>query len=203
MFFGNFSEILKLFTWWRCLKIVRTLAFYFILFILFAVFVRPRWHYTGWCIAHLARWINNSSAKAISVLLRSRKIPWPLRSWVNKYFVAPLKYLTFWIAGAHSEVGDGSGTVRGAFSYIDPRNQVRTVEYTADENGFHPQLSHENIPVQNTKAVDLATQRHLELYNKIAERNTNPNYVQSGAVPKDSAAVGELSRRFNFEHNMN
>lgn len=172
-------------------------------FIFFAVSVRSRWHDTGRCIAYFARWVNNSPTKAISVLLWSRKIPRPLRSWVNQYSVAHLKTLIFWITGAHSEVGDGSGTVRGAFSYIDPRNQVRTTEYTADENGFHPQLSHENIPVQNTKAVDLATQRHLELYNKIAERNTDPNYVQAGAVPKDSAAVGELSQRFPFEHNMN
>lgn len=66
---------------------------------------------------------------------------------------------------------------------------MRTVEYTADENGFHPQLSH---PVQNSKAVDLATQRHLELYNKIAERNSDPQYAQSVAAPQDTAAVGEF-----------
>lgn len=84
--------------------------------------------------------------------------------------------------GSHAEVGDGAGTVRGAFSYVDPRNQVRTVEYVADENGFHPQLSH---PVQNTKAVDLATQRHLELYNKIAEQNSNPDYVHTASAPED------------------
>lgn len=101
----------------------------------------------------------------------------PINSYIN-----PKSQL-----GSHSEVGDGSGTVRGAFSYVDPSNQVRTVEYTADENGFHPQLSH---PPQNSKAVDLATQRHLELYNKIAERNSDPNYAQSLAVPQDTPAVG-------------
>jgi hypothetical protein len=37
--------------------------------------------------------------------------------------------------GTHAEVGDGSGTVRGAFSYVDPLQQVRTVEYVADEHG--------------------------------------------------------------------
>lgn len=37
--------------------------------------------------------------------------------------------------GTHAEVGDGSGTVRGAFSYVDPSQQVRTVEYVADEYG--------------------------------------------------------------------
>lgn len=29
--------------------------------------------------------------------------------------------------GTHSEVGDGAGTVRGSFSYIDPRNQVKLI----------------------------------------------------------------------------
>lgn len=38
--------------------------------------------------------------------------------------------------GTHAEVGDGSGTVRGAFSYVDPSQQVRTVEYVADEQGM-------------------------------------------------------------------
>jgi hypothetical protein len=66
---------------------------------------------------------------------------------------------------------------------------VRTVEYVADEHGFYPQLSH---PVQNTKAVDLATQKHLNLYNKIAQQHSDPNYAQEAAKPKNSAAVGEL-----------
>lgn len=35
---------------------------------------------------------------------------------------------------AHSEVSDGSGVVRGAFSYIDPRHEIRSVEYTADRS---------------------------------------------------------------------
>lgn len=29
--------------------------------------------------------------------------------------------------GTHSEVGDGAGTVRGSFSYVDPRNQVKQI----------------------------------------------------------------------------
>lgn len=74
----------------------------------------------------------------------------------------------------HSEVGDGAGTVRGAYSYVDPLNRVRTVEYVADENGFYPQLSH---PVTNTKAVDLATKRHLSLYKKIAAEHADPNFA--------------------------
>lgn len=74
---------------------------------------------------------------------------------------------------AHSEVSDGSGVVRGAFSYIDPRQQIRSVEYVADKDGFHPILSHPNVVPQQSEAVKLATLRHFKLYNKIAEQNAN------------------------------
>lgn len=34
---------------------------------------------------------------------------------------------------AHSEVSNGEGEVRGAFSYIDPRQEIRSVEYVANK----------------------------------------------------------------------
>lgn len=74
---------------------------------------------------------------------------------------------------AHSEVSDGSGVVRGAFSYIDPRQQIRSVEYVADKDGFHPILSHPNAEPQQSEAVKLATLRHFKLFNRIAEQNAN------------------------------
>lgn len=74
---------------------------------------------------------------------------------------------------SHQEVSDGSGVVRGAFTYIDPRQQIRTVEYTADKDGFHPNVSPENGGPQQSEAVKLATQRHLDIFNRIAERNLN------------------------------
>lgn len=85
-------------------------------------------------------------------------------------------------------MSDGSGTVRGSYAYVDPRNQVRTVEYTADENGFHPQLSHEP---RDTAAVAKAKERHYVLYNRIAERNSRPANVEiiEKSAPRDSAAV--------------
>lgn len=73
----------------------------------------------------------------------------------------------------HQEVSDGSGVVRGAFSYIDPRQQIRTVEYVADQDGFHPNVSPENSEPEQSEAVKLATIRHLEAFNRIAERNAN------------------------------
>lgn len=82
---------------------------------------------------------------------------------------------------------------------MDPLNRVRTVEYVADENGFYPQLSH---PVTNTKAVDLATKRHLNLYNKIAAEHADPNFAARYAAehaqdqvvvagPKNTPVVGK------------
>lgn len=66
----------------------------------------------------------------------------------------------------HSESSDGSGVVRGSFSYVDPRYQVRTVEYVADKHGFHPLLSN---PVADTPTVAAAKQKHAELFEKIAQ----------------------------------
>lgn len=74
---------------------------------------------------------------------------------------------------AHSEVSDGTGVVRGAFSYIDPTQQIRSVEYVADKDGFRPILSHPNVEPQQSEAVKLATLRHFKLFNQIAEDNAN------------------------------
>lgn len=74
---------------------------------------------------------------------------------------------------AHGEVSDGSGVVRGAFSYIDPNKEIRWVEYVADDKGFHPVLSHSSENVKQSEAVKLATLRHFKLFNKIAESNAN------------------------------
>lgn len=75
----------------------------------------------------------------------------------------------------HQEVSDGNGVVRGAFSYIDPRQQIRTVEYVADKDGFHPQVSPGGGggDPEQTEAVKQATLRHLKAFNRIAEQNFN------------------------------
>lgn len=52
------------------------------------------------------------------------------------------------------------------YSYVDPRQQIRTVEYVADKNGFHPLLI--TNPTQDTRAVQNAKARHYILYNQIA-----------------------------------
>jgi len=97
----------------------------------------------------------------------------------------------------HTEVSDGSGVVRGAFSYVDPRNQLRTVQYIADDKGFHPQLSHEQ---EDTEAVKLAKRKHLQLYNRIAQEHANPaahghTAASNGGGPANSAAVAYATHK--------
>lgn len=75
----------------------------------------------------------------------------------------------------HAEVSDGSGTVRGAFSYIAPGNKIQSVEYVADKNGFHPVVNDGEEGPQQSEAVLRATQRHAELYNRIATSHAHYN----------------------------
>ncbi|XP_008475984.1 uncharacterized protein LOC103512961 [Diaphorina citri] len=74
------------------------------------------------------------------------------------------------------------------YSYIDPSKRIRTVEYVADQNGFHPSLS---IPNEDTPVVAQAKQYHAELYDKIAARNLEP----SRAIPKDTRTVARAKSR--------
>ncbi|GBP86310.1 Cuticle protein 10.9 [Eumeta japonica] len=91
----------------------------------------------------------------------------------------------------HSEVSDGSGVVRGSFSYVDPRNKIRTVDYVADKQGFHPVLSDEPPEhPRESEAVALARDKHEKLFAKIAEQHaTNPHPDLEESVPHQSAAV--------------
>ncbi|XP_068087099.1 cuticle protein 10.9 [Anabrus simplex] len=92
----------------------------------------------------------------------------------EEYVGPPQPYSFTYVAGrypnhvdrTHSETSDGSGVVRGTFSYVDPRFQVRTVEYVADQQGFHPVLSN---PVADTPTVAAAKQKHAELFDRIAQ----------------------------------
>ncbi|CAH0595554.1 unnamed protein product [Chrysodeixis includens] len=76
----------------------------------------------------------------------------------------------------HTEVSDGSGVVKGSFSYVDPSHKVRTVDYVADQQGFHPVLS--DAPPEHpsdSESVARAKNRHYQLYAKIAEEHANPH----------------------------
>jgi len=94
----------------------------------------------------------------------------------------------------HSEVSDGSGVVRGTFSYVDPRQQIRTVEYVADKSGFYPLLSHPVLPPQQSEAVRKATDNHNRLYNQIAEQHAHGN-GEGFFSPSDTKAVAYAKQK--------
>lgn len=60
---------------------------------------------------------------------------------------------------------------------MDPRQKVRTVDYVADKEGFHPVLS--EVPPEHpadSESVARAKAKHYQLYAKIAEDHaTNPH----------------------------
>ncbi|XP_012539787.1 uncharacterized protein LOC105838634 [Monomorium pharaonis] len=97
----------------------------------------------------------------------------------------------------HQEIGDGHGTIHGTYSYIDPKHKMRTVEYTADKNGFHPALiNFEDVFVQpaDSEPVRLAKEKHFRLYHKIAEANAHNVPVN---LPRDSTSVAKAKDRHN------
>lgn len=77
---------------------------------------------------------------------------------------------------------------------MDPRFQVRTVDYIADKNGFHPILNKTPSPVpRDTPVVAAAKDRHLRQYAAIAAaRHANPGEV---IVPVDTVAVDIAKQR--------
>ncbi|XP_077256287.1 uncharacterized protein LOC143894087 [Temnothorax americanus] len=97
----------------------------------------------------------------------------------------------------HQETGDGQGIIHGTYSYIDPKYKVRTVEYTADKNGFHPALiNFEDAYAQpaDSEAVRLAKEKHFRLYHRIAEANA---HNVAANLPRDSASVAKAKDRHN------
>ncbi|OAD52322.1 Cuticle protein 10.9, partial [Eufriesea mexicana] len=93
------------------------------------------------------------------------------------------------------ESGDGAGHVQGSYSFVDPKHKIRTVEYTADETGFHASLiNYEDTVAQpvDSEAVKLAKEKHFRLYEKIAEANAHGGSVN---LPRDSASVGRAKDR--------
>lgn len=87
----------------------------------------------------------------------------------------------------HSEVSDGSGTIQGSYSYVDPSFKIRKVDYVADRDGFHPTLN-QHVPAlpNDTPIVAAAKERHLAQYARIADsHHSTPQAI----VPQDSQAV--------------
>ncbi|PSN39780.1 hypothetical protein C0J52_15315 [Blattella germanica] len=74
------------------------------------------------------------------------------------------------------------------FAYVDPRHQVRTVEYVADEHGFHPVLSN---PVADTPTVAAAKAKHADLYARIAAEHARIA-AERGPEPEEEESQQNL-----------
>ncbi|CAG9791673.1 unnamed protein product [Diatraea saccharalis] len=96
----------------------------------------------------------------------------------------------------HAEVSDGSGVVRGTFSYVDPRHKLRKVDYVADKEGFHPVLN-EAPPDHPTdsEAVARAKDKHYQLYAQIAQQHHEHPYSDDVSAPQQSAAVAAAAEK--------
>lgn len=78
--------------------------------------------------------------------------------------------------------------IAGSYSYIDPNHRIRTVEYIADKEGFHP-VTNEHVAAVplDTPVVAAAKQQHLQKYNAIKHfHETLPNVL---LLPADTTAV--------------
>lgn len=54
----------------------------------------------------------------------------------------------------HEESGDGQGRVSGSYSFSLPDGRQRTVRYTADETGFHPELTTNEQGTESNSPAD-------------------------------------------------
>ncbi|VVD00754.1 cuticle protein 16.8-like [Leptidea sinapis] len=142
-------------------------------------------------------WVLMSSvvlvAGDVSHLLETSTLPPPPRPYAFSYTAGRFPGHT---DRQHAEVSDGSGVVRGTFSYVDPRQKVRTVDYVADREGFHPVLS--DAPPDHpsdSESVARAKDRHFQLYAKIAEEHAQHPHPDETSVPRQSEAVAAATAK--------
>nr|CAD7264828.1 unnamed protein product [Timema shepardi] len=73
---------------------------------------------------------------------------------------------------ARIEARNSDGTVRGSYSYLDPRGETVKVQYWDDGTGFHaagnhlPGFAYVPQPVRDTPEVEEARKIHLHLYEQ-------------------------------------
>ncbi|XP_023301354.2 cuticle protein-like [Lucilia cuprina] len=100
------------------------------------------------------------------------------------------------------EIRTLDGVTTGSYSYIDANNLLQTVDYIADDNGFHvvatnlPKDSHE-LPqsVQETSEVAAARAEHLAAHKAILEGNPSASSILPKPV-EDTTEVAEAKREF-------
>jgi len=82
----------------------------------------------------------------------------------------------------HSESRSPGGPVVGTYEYLDPLKRVVKVDYTADENGFHPNVQGAAVPKPQKESV--AVQRARDDF-----------FTRSAAIVAEQARIGEEHAR--------
>lgn len=100
------------------------------------------------------------------------------------------------------EVRTLDGITTGSYSYIDANGLLQTVDYTADNDGFHVLATNlpkdvQNVPepVQETPEVAKAREEHLAAHKAILQGNP----LSSAILPKpveDTTEVAEAKKAF-------
>lgn len=111
--------------------------------------------------------------------------------------------------------GDGTGQIRGSYTYLDPNWTWQTIKYMADPDGGFRILEGSTLGVRpkDTAAVQKAREEHAALFKMIALRNEQqPVPVQEPVplpLPQETRAVqhkrrqhAELFQKIAEEHRL-
>merc|ERR1711983_617254 len=90
--------------------------------------------------------------------------------------------------------GDGTGKVRGSYTYLDPNWTWQTIKYVADPDGGFRIMEGSTLGLlpKDTAAVQKAKAEHDALFQMIAQRNSVPPAVP---VLKETKAVQNQRRQ--------
>lgn len=99
--------------------------------------------------------------------------------------------------------GDGTGEIRGSYTYLDPNWTWQTIKYVADPDGGFRILEGSTLgsasQPRDTKAVQKAKAEHEALFKLIAARNQiPPSEVEEPTVvepPRETVAVQQKRRQ--------
>lgn len=79
---------------------------------------------------------------------------------------------------------------------MDPRQRIRTVDYIADKNGFHPILNTPQRPLPvDSPIVAAAKDKHYQLYAAIAESHQHAPVAPLGVLPRKTVAVAHAEAK--------